>query len=190
MNELEQNIKDYFGVIQTEDLKTIASLFELTTIKKGDFFLKTGSMCNKLGFIKSGYLRIFAMTEDKEVTQWISTQGYFVTDLASLLFGKPARWTIQSLTDSVLYTINNEDYKQIGKLVPKWHELEKLFIGKCFTILEDRIFSHLSMTAEERYEYFFANNRDLFNQVPLQYIASMLGMTPETFSRIRKKQLP
>jgi CRP/FNR family transcriptional regulator, anaerobic regulatory protein len=189
MNELEQNIKTYFGVIQLDELELISSLFKLTTIEKGDFFLKTGRMCDKLSFIKSGYLRIFTTTEDKEVTQWISTQGYFVTDLSSLLFENPARWTIQALTDSVLYTINREDYKKIGNLVPKWHELEKLFIGKCFAMLEDRIFSHLSMTAEERYEYFFENNKDLFNQVPLQYIASMLGMTPETFSRIRKKQL-
>jgi CRP-like cAMP-binding protein len=67
--------------------------------------------------------------------------------------------------------------------------LEKLFIARCFIMLEDRIFTHLSMTAEERYNFFFENNKELFNQVPLQYIASMLGMTPETFSRIRKKQL-
>lgn len=189
MTELEQYIKSYFGVIQQNDLQIISSLFHLTTIKKGEYFLKTGKPCNKLSFIQSGLLRIFIATDDKEVTQWISTQGYFVTDLSSLLFESPARWTIQALTDSVLYTINSEDYKKIGTLVPQWHELEKLFIAKCFTILEDRIFSHLSMTAEERYNFFFENNKELFNQVPLQYIASMLGMTPETFSRIRKKQL-
>ncbi len=171
MNELEETIKSYFGVIQQDDLKRISSLFNLSTIQKGDFFLKTGRKCDKLSFIKSGYLRIYSITEDKEVTQWISTQGYFVTDLSSLLFGNPARWTIQALTDSVLYIINREDYNKIGNLVPQWHELEKLFIGKCFSILEDRIFSHLSMTAEERYEYFYKNNRDLFNQVPSQYIA-------------------
>lgn len=55
-------------------------------------------------------------------------------------------------------------------------------------MIEDRIFSHLSMTAEERYDLYFEHNRALFNQVPLQYIASVLGMTPETFSRIRKRQ--
>jgi CRP-like cAMP-binding protein len=85
--------------------------------------------------------------------------------------------------------ITVEDYKKIEKLVPTWNVLEKLFIVRCFAMLEDRIFSHLSMSAEERYTFFFENNRELFNQVPLQYIASMLGMTPETFSRIRKKQL-
>jgi CRP-like cAMP-binding protein len=127
--------------------------------------------------------------EQKEVTQWISSKGYFVTDLASMVFDTPARWNIQALTDSELYTINKTDYNKIGTLIPQWHQIEKLFIAKCFTILEDRVFTHLSMTAEERYQLFFENNKELFNQVPLQYIASMLGMTPETFSRIRKKSL-
>ncbi|MBK6266123.1 Crp/Fnr family transcriptional regulator [Marivirga sp. S37H4] len=189
MTELEQYIKSYFGVVKQDELATIGSLFKSTTLHKGDYFLKTGQRCDKLSFIQSGLLRIFVSTENKEVTQWISTKGYFVTDISSLVFGGPSRWTIQTLTDATLYTINRTDYERIGELVPKWHELEKLFIVKCFTILEDRIFSHLSMTAEERYHFFFENNRELFNQVPLQYIASMLGMTPETFSRIRKKQI-
>lgn len=186
MTELEHYIKSYFGVKQN-DLEHIVSLFKLTELKKGDYFLKTGGSCNKLSFIKSGLLRIYVSTKDKEVTQWISTKGYFVTDLSSLMFDTPARWTIQALTDVELYTISKEEYNKIGKLIVQWHELEKLFIARCFTILEDRIFSHLSMTAEERYHFFFEHNKELFNQVPLQYIASMLGMTPETFSRIRKK---
>ncbi len=187
MTELEQYIQSYFGVAQLEELKTIGSFFKPTTIKKGEFLLKTGRHCNQLSFIQSGFLRIFVSTEEKEVTQWISTKGYFVTDLSSFIFDTPARWTIQALADTELYTIQRSDYNNIGKLVPKWHELEKLFIAKCFTILEDRIFSHLSMSTEERYHFFFEKNKALFNQVPLQYIASMLGMTPETFSRIRKK---
>lgn len=189
MSELEENIARYFGVMQQSDLKAISALFQLTELKKGDYFLRTGKPCTKLSFVQSGMLRIYSLADDKEVTQWISTPGNFVTDLSSLLFEIPARWTIQALTDSTLYTISGEDYKKIGTLVSQWHELEKLFIAKCFTTLEDRIYSHLSMTAEERYNFFFENNRELFNQVPLQFIASMLGMTPETFSRIRKRQL-
>ncbi len=188
MTELEQYIKSYFGVRQ-EDLVKIVSLFKRTELKKGDYFLKTGRSCDKLSFIKSGFLRIYVKTDDKEVTQWISTSGYFVTDLSGLIFETPARWNIQALTDAELFTIEKEDYKRIHELIPQWPELEKLFIARCFTILEDRIFSHLSMTAEERYQFFFDRNKELFNQVPLQYIASMLGMTPETFSRIRKKSL-
>lgn len=189
MTELEKNIESYFGVMQSNDLEIISSLFPSTKIRKGDFFQKAGRPCDKLSFIQSGLLRIFVTTADKEVTQWISTKGYFVTDLSGLVFDSPSRWEIQALTDCVLYTISKEDYRKIGNVVPQWHELEKLFIAKCFTILEDRIFSHLSMTAEERYTAIFQYNKELFNEVPLQYIASMLGMTPETFSRIRKKQL-
>lgn len=189
MTELEQYINSYFGVVDAEEIATIGSLFQSTSIKKGDYFLKTGSYCNQLSFIQSGMLRIFVSAEDKEITQWISTQGYFVTDLSSFVFQTPARWNIQALTDTELFTIGRADYQKIGAELPKWHELEKLFIARCFTMLEDRIFSHLSMTAEERYSLFFENNPELFNQVPLQYIASMLGMTPETFSRIRKKLL-
>lgn len=188
MTELEKHINSYFGV-EEGDLLLISSLFKTQTLKKGDFYLRTGRYCEKLSFIKSGLLRVYVRTEDKEVTQWISTKGYFITDLSSLVFDTPARWTIQALTDVELYTIKKDDYNQIGGKIPKWHLLEKLFIAKCFTILEDRIFSHLSMTAEERYHFFFQQNKELFNQVPLQYIASMLGMTPETFSRIRRKEI-
>jgi CRP-like cAMP-binding protein len=189
MTELEQYIKSYFGVMNNDDLKTIISFFKLTCIKKGDYLLKSGKNCTNLSFVQSGLLRMFVTTEEKEVTQWISTKGYFTTDLSSFVFEVPSRWNIQALVDTKLYIITKEDYKRIGDLVPKWNELEKLFLVRCFIILEDRIFSHLSMTAEERYNFFYENNRELFNQVPLQYIASMLGMTPETFSRIRKKQL-
>ncbi|MES2617143.1 MAG: Crp/Fnr family transcriptional regulator [Bacteroidota bacterium] len=188
MTDLERCIQSYFG-IQPEDLKTIGQLFQKSTLKKGDYYIKSGHSCDKLSFIQSGLIRIYTTANDKEVTQWISTPGYFVTDLAGLLFDSPARWNIQAITDADIYTISKKDYIRIGQIIPQWHELEKRFIAKCFTILEDRIFSHLSMSAEERYAVFFETNKNLFNQVPLQYIASMLGMTPETFSRIRRKHL-
>ena len=186
-NELELYIKSYFGIVKSDELKKISSLFKLTTIKKGDFFLKKGNQSSQLSFIQSGILRIFTETEDKEITQWISQKGYFVVDVSSFVFKTPARWNIQALVDTKLYTISQLDYNRLESLITKWSHLEKLFIVRCFSMMEDRILSHLSMTAEERYNLFFENNQELFNQVPLQYIASILGMTPETFSRIRKK---
>ncbi len=189
MNELEQYISSYFGIAKPNELEQINKLFKPIELKKGEYILKTGQTCTQLAFVKSGLMRIYVDLENKEVTQWISSKGYFVTDLSSFIFESPARWNIQALNDVELYSISKVDYLNIGHLVPKWHELEKLFLAQCFTILEDRIFAHLSMSAEERYEFFFQNNKALFNQVPQQYLASMLGMTPETFSRIRKKQL-
>ncbi|MEO9531148.1 MAG: Crp/Fnr family transcriptional regulator [Crocinitomicaceae bacterium] len=187
MNELEQYIASYFGVVNAEDLQIIGALFKETSYEKGDMLLMEGKKCDQLSFVQSGYVRMFHFHEDREITQWISSKGHFTTDLTSFIYEKPSRLTIQALSDSIVYSISKSDYLKIGELVSQWHELEKMFIIKCFITLEERVYSHLAMTAEERYQYFFENNKELFNHVPLQYIASLLGMSPETFSRIRKK---
>lgn len=189
MTELEQYIKACFGVVETDDLHKITSLFKPGKLKKGDFLLKKDRICHKLSFVQSGLLRIFTIKEDKEITQWISKKGYFVADLTSFINNSVSRWTIQALTDTEIFSISKDDYNKLGQIVPKWTAFENWFIVNCFTTLEDRMFRHLSMSAEERYDAYFAENPELFNQVPLQYIASMLGMTPETLSRIRRKQL-
>ncbi len=115
--------------------------------------------------------------------------NYFITEILGFFFSQPNRWTIQALTNVELLTISKENYIKLCKEFPKWNEIEKRFIAKCFAMLEDRVFSHLSMSAEERYDLFFQQNRELFNKVPLQYIASIIGMSPETFSRIRKRKV-
>ena len=130
MTEFEQYIKSYFGVEAQDDLKTIVSLFKLAKIKKGEYFLKAGKQCDKLSFIQSGILRIFVETEDKEVTQWISTAGFFITDVSSLIFHHPARFTIQALTDTEMLTITKEDYNRISTLIPLWSQFEKNFLDR------------------------------------------------------------
>lgn len=91
------------------------------------------------------------------------------------------------LNHSVLYSISKFNYDKIEAYIPDWDKKEKEFLIHCFTILENRVLQFISMTAEERYLCYFQENKSLFNQIPQQYIASMLGMTPETLSRIRKK---
>lgn len=188
MTELKKYISSYFG-ISNENLEIVSKLFIESTLEKGDYFIKPGQYCEKLSFVKSGYIRVFSDSKNKEVTQWISSKGYFITDLYSFVFKQRARWKIQALTVCTLYTIEKENYELLNSLVPNWAHMEKQFIAGCFVMLEDRVFNHLSLTAEERYDALFKLNKDLFNQVPLQYLASMLGMSAETFSRIRRRKI-
>ena len=188
MTQLQQYIRSYFG-ISNEDMKKVTELFSETEIKKGDYFIKSGQYCEKMSFVRNGFIRVFANAGDKEITQWISAKGYFLTDLYSFIFKQRARWNMQALSDCQLYTIQKGNYEKMNDLVPNWAEMEKRFIAGCFVTLENRVFTHLSLSAEERYDALFESDRELFNQVPMQYLASMLGMSPETFSRIRSKKI-
>lgn len=184
---LSQHIQAAFNV-SPDETEQIVTFFKPLDLKKNEYFLKADQFSKYLGFVQSGLLREFLYHDGREVTKWISGPGYFAVDLSSFLFGKTARVNMQALTDCRMFVLSKTDYAQVGQVVSKWPEIEKMFIARCFTVLEDRVVSHLSLSAEERYDAFFQYNPDLFNLVPLQYLASMLGMTPETFSRIRKKR--
>ncbi len=188
MTDFTTLIQQHFGALSANDLNTICMYFREEKLGKNEFFTQTGQRCNRLSIVKSGILRIYALSEEKEITQWLSVPDSFITEAMGFFFNQPNRWTIQAFTEVELLTITKTDYQKLCKEFPKWNEIEKQFIVKCFMMMEERIFSHLSMTAEERYNRYFERHKELFTQVPLQYIASVLGMTPETFSRIRKRQ--
>lgn len=186
MNSLENSIQHYFSV-NANELSIIANSFNQTSLSKGRSITKKGQICKQLVFVKSGLLRVYTTQNNKEITQWICTPGTFATELSGLLFNQPSRWNIEAMIDCELFVLDESAYAEMPNKLNKWTEIEKLFIGKCFTILEDRVFSFLSMTAEQRYQMLIENHKDFLKDVPQQYLASMIGMTPETFSRLRKK---
>ena len=186
MSKLKKHIIDTFNFSKKE-FENIQVFFKPIEIKKGGFFLEQGQYSRQLGFVEKGILREFLYVNGKEIIKWFSTPGYFAVDLSSFLNKELAKVNYQAQTDTKLLVISREDYDKIGQKIPKWDKLEKLFLAKCFSVLENRVISHLAMNAEERYKQLFDFQPMLFNQVPLNYIASMLGMTPETLSRIRHK---
>lgn len=185
--EFEEILHQTLGV-PISHTHEIAACFKPKSLAKNEIFQIGNQFLSQIGFVQSGFIREYFVDEEgKEVTKWIATPGNVFMDIYSVIFNQPGRWRYQALTDCQLRVISKRDYEQLRLQIPFWGEIEKLLLAKCFVVLENRIVSHLSMTSEERYKVFFAQNPELFNQVPLQFLASMLGMTPETFSRIRKK---
>ncbi|PPK87212.1 CRP-like cAMP-binding protein [Neolewinella xylanilytica] len=182
-----RELHGYFDLHPAE-LSQLAAAFSDLSLATGQDFLRQGEYHPRMAFVRSGYLRVHTETNGKEVTQWIAPPRYLLTDLAALVYGEPARWTITALTDCRLSVISASDYARLGKEIPGWPRAERSFLAHCFVTLENRVLSFLSLSARQRYEALFTEHPDLFNRVPLQYLASMLGMTPETLSRIRAGQ--
>ncbi len=164
----------------------ILSVFEPVKISQGEFFLKSGRNCRQMAFIESGYMRMYDIVEGKEITFWIGSNGKFITSLSSFIFETNNIWNIQAITDCKLYVINRENHFKLSKNQPKWLEFDNKLLAHSFALLEKNMFSQLHTTAKQRFHNLLNEEPELFLNVPLQYIASMIGITPESLSRLRK----
>lgn len=185
MNAMKECILKYMD-FPPEELEIVSERFSPKTLKKGEFLLRSGTPCREMAFIVSGYLRIFDWVSDKEVTIWIGTADSFITSLSSFVFETPNHWNIQAVTDCELLVIGRQDHFELLKKVPKWLEFDNLLLAKSFAHLEQLMFSQLHTTAQQRFKDLMDENPSIFHHVPLQYIASLLGITPEHLSRLRK----
>lgn len=172
--------------IEKKSMENILSVFEPLEMLKGEFFLKSGKICREMAFIESGYMRMYDIVDGKEITLWIGSGGKFITSLSSFVFETSNNWNIQAITDCKLYVINRRDHFKLNKTEPKWLEFDNILLANSFALLEKSMFSQLHTTAKQRYDKLISEDPELFKNIPLQYIASMLGITPESLSRLRK----
>lgn len=172
--------------ISIKDLDAITACFEARNLKKGEYFLKPESICREMAFIQSGYLRMFDLADGKEITLWIGSNGSFITSLTSFVFKSINYWTIQAVTDCHLQVINRAKHFELLNKIPKWMEFDNLLLARAYALLEKSMFIQLHTTAWQRFQNLLEENPEIFHHVPLQYIASMLGISPETLSRFRK----
>ena len=179
-----EQLRDYFP-LPADEFHQLVSRFSPLRLRAGEAFLRQGGYHPRMAFVHSGYLRVHAEVNGREVTQWIISPRGLVTDLAALIYRQPARFTITALTDCELASISATAYHDLVRTLPGWLAAERSFLVHCFVTLEHRVLSFLSMTARQRHDAFFAEYPELFNAVPLQYLASLLGLTPETLRRIR-----
>lgn len=185
MESLKNCIASQVSIDETS-LDEIVSSFETVELDKGDFFLKAGTICRKMAFIESGYLRMYDIANGKEVTIWIGSNGRFITSLSSFVFQTSNFWNIQAITPCKMQVISRDKHFLLTEKFSQWLHFDNQLLAHSFALLEKNMFQQLHTTANERFHALMRDEPELFQNVPLQYIASMIGIAPESLSRLRK----
>ncbi|MDB5195965.1 MAG: Crp/Fnr family transcriptional regulator [Flaviaesturariibacter sp.] len=161
--------------------------FEKLLLPKGYCLVAEGQRCRHLYFLESGALRGYYNLEGKEVTHWFGFENDFVTSFHSFITGAPAVENVGLLEGSILWSISKE---RLTDLLNTHHELERLLriaYEAYYIRLEERFVNAQFKTASERYTELLQQRPHLIERVPLGFIASFLGISPETLSRIRSR---
>lgn len=160
---------------------------EQVTLAKNEYLLTEGKVCRYLYFLQSGALRGFYNLDGKEITHWFAFEESFVTSFHSFISQNTAVENIQLLEDCVLYRISKTS---LNTLMDKHHEIERLVrmaYEKYYLQLEERFVNAHFKSATERYQDLLKQAPHILERVPLGFIASYLGITQETLSRVRSK---
>ncbi|MGM0580882.1 MAG: Crp/Fnr family transcriptional regulator [Bacteroidota bacterium] len=186
MHQIKKYFKDRFELTD-KDWEVFSSKLIRTSFPKKYIILKPGQTENYLSFIEEGIIRFYIPKVEKDLTFDFAFENSFVSGYSSFLTQTPANYQIETLTDTVLWRLTYDDlqiiYKEtkIGNLIGR-KAGEELFLKKT-----KRELSLLNDSAEKRYLKLFSEQAELIKQIPLKYIASYIGITPQALSRIRKR---
>jgi CRP-like cAMP-binding protein len=186
MEQLLNHIKNYYQ-LSAEAQEALHDCFEQVVLNKNEYLVNEGKICRHLYFVQQGALRGYYTLDGKEITHWFSFEKNFVTSFHSFITQQPAVENIQLLEGSVLWAISKE---KLTELFNKHHDIERLVriaTEKYYIRLEERFINAHFKTATERYENLMQQRPHIIERVPLGYIASYLGISQETLSRIRSR---
>jgi CRP-like cAMP-binding protein len=174
-----------FNLLSKEAENAIIEISSKLKIKKNNILQPIGHTCKTIYFIKKGVARIYYFKEDIDVTESFAFENNIIVRVESLFANKPSKKGIQLLEDTELISI---DATQLFKLYDQFPEIERLFrliFEAAYVDTVNRIEGIQFHTAEERYSMLLKESSDVIKRVPLKHIASYLGITPVSLSRIR-----
>ena len=179
----------YFYPINDEIADYISKNTYSLNIPKGHYLLKTGEVCQQLYLIRKGVIRAFTKDGNKEITTWITAENEIVTSIRGFNQQLPSLENIQSIEDCSLVCANYETLQYLYERYPEMNIVARKLLEQYYADAEERAFISRIPNAGKRYKHFIQTKGDLANRIPLKFIASYLGMTLETLSRIRGKKM-
>lgn len=188
--------EDIIGAIEKNHIKLpsdcINSLLEVSKIlevQNGEEIVKEGQYADKAYFIIKGCARAYYLKDGKDITDWFAFDNDFISSINSFYLDIPSPHYIEVLEPSVLLEISKKHIDSLSNKYPEFDKLEKLVVIKTMLRLQQRIVSVQFETASQKYINVLTIRPDIIQRVPLTHIASYLGITLETLSRIRKERI-
>jgi CRP-like cAMP-binding protein len=170
--------------------RQIVEKFKARKISKNEYLLKEGAVCNESHFIEKGITRSYTYDlEGNEVTTAFYSKNTLTSDLLSFFKRTPSKEYIQALTDCETWYITYEDMQANFHTIPEYREFGRLNIIEHYSTLKQRMLSTLHETAEQRYKHLINANPEILQYAPLKQIASYMGITDTSLSRIRKESI-
>ena len=190
MRSDNSKIKEIFKtlVFTETEIKLIESLFHKVVVSKGDILLRPGDIVDSHYYILEGCIRTFYLdNQGKEYTVQFGIKDWWVSDYTAFFLGEKAIMTVEALEDSIIYRINREDKEHLYSQIPRIDRFFRIKLERAFAAFQRRILSGLSLTAKERYLRFIKRYPNIEKLVKNYHIASYLGITTQSLSRIRKE---
>jgi len=184
-----EKVKTYFKGIgfAGDELEKILNTFELQTFKKNDFIVEEGKTSRYIGFVESGMFQYYVIKDGEERTSYVSVENTFFASVLSFISETPALENIKALVDGSISMISKTNLKMLVNEIPAFKNFYIGLLEATVCGIDASRHDLIVLTAEQRYEKMLKNEPHLLQQIPLQHLASMLGVTPRHLSRIRSK---
>jgi len=176
------------ALLSEEEQEFIKKFLSVRKIRKRQYLLQEGDECKCVAFVEKGAMRLYRVNENgSEHIVLFALDGSFITDLYSFLTNEPSTYNIDAIEDSELLVITKSASDELRKVSAKYREFIFDMTSEAYIQSQRRITSIISLTVEDRYKELIAIYPDIIQRLPQHMIASYIGMTPETLSRVRKR---
>ncbi len=176
-----------YGYIPDEIAKELDSKVQTISKKKGSYIIKEGQIVTSFFVIEKGLIRSFYKKQEQEITIWFGYEGLPFAASPSTFSNKPSRETIQCLEDCIFQYIPGKELEELYQKYNDVNTVGRKLIEEYCDMLIERNYSFQTKSAEDRYKDLIKYEPEIIKRVPLGYIASYLGISQETLSRVRKK---